>query len=215
MIHTLTTSPIAPYTIVVALAAVAALGYGIGVLREHRTARRRPTLKIELVRGDITTMQVDAIVNAAKSSLLGGGGVDGAIHRAGGPAILRECRILRETLPPFGLLAGQAVVTTAGDLPAEHVIHTVGPVWNPDRDQVAILRSCYTESLAAADRHDARTVAFPLISSGVYGWPKDDAIVQALEALRSARPWTRVETARLVMFDEDTYRTAQNLMAQN
>lgn len=165
----------------------------------------RPTLKIEIVQGDITTEKVDVIVNAAKSSLLGGGGVDGAIHRAGGPAILEECKELRRNLP-HGLYPGWAVITTAGALPAQWVVHTVGPVYDPRQDQSYVLRSCYTKSLEAADVVGARTVAFPLISAGVYGWPKDDAVKQALTAIRSAN--TQVKTVRLVVFDEDTYRIA-------
>jgi O-acetyl-ADP-ribose deacetylase (regulator of RNase III) len=165
----------------------------------------RPTLRIEIVQGDITTEKVDVIVNAAKSSLLGGGGVDGAIHRAGGPAILAECKELRRDLPD-GLPAGHALITTAGALPAQWVVHTVGPVYDPRKDLSDVLRSCYTQSLEAADVTGARTVAFPLISAGVYGWPKDDAVKQALTAIRSAN--TQVKTVRLVVFDEDTYRIA-------
>lgn len=166
---------------------------------------------IELMRGDITKQHVDAVVNAAKPSLYGGGGVDGAIHAAGGPIILAECRRLRATVVPDGLPTGQAVITSAGNMPARWVIHTVGPVYNTRDDQSMLLRSCYTSSLAAADRMGARTVAFPLISSGVYGWPVDNAIIQALAALR-ATP-TAVKTVQLVFFDDKTYRIAQQINA--
>jgi O-acetyl-ADP-ribose deacetylase (regulator of RNase III) len=166
-------------------------------------------VRIELVTGDITAEHVDAIVNAANSSLLGGGGVDGAIHRKGGPAILEECRALRASRYGRGLPVGQAVATTAGRLPARWVIHTVGPVFSTDEDRAPLLRSCYTTSLAVAAGLGARSLAFPLISSGVYRWPKDDAVLQALTALH-AEP-TPVELVRLVLFDEQTRRTAEHV----
>jgi O-acetyl-ADP-ribose deacetylase len=165
--------------------------------------------RVELVAGDITAQQVDAIVNAANSSLLGGGGVDGAIHRKGGPAILGECRDLRASRYGRGLPVGQAVATTAGRLPARWVIHTVGPVYSTDEDRAPLLRSCYTTSLAVAAGLGARSIAFPLISSGVYRWPKDDAVLQALTALH-AQP-TTMEVIRLVLFDEQTYRAAEGV----
>ena len=165
---------------------------------------------IELVEGDITEQAVDAIVNAANSSLLGGGGVDGAIHRRGGPAILAECRELRATRYPDGLPAGDAVSTSAGDLPARWVIHTVGPVYDAARDQSATLRSCYARSLAIAGELDAATIAFPLISAGAYGWPRDDALRQALTAMRETD--TTVEEARLVLFGADAYAAARRIL---
>ena len=169
-------------------------------------------MRIELHRGDITEQDVDAIVNAANSSLLGGGGVDGAIHRKGGPAILEECRALRASRYPDGLPAGEAVATTAGHLVARWVIHTVGPVYDPRRDQSATLRSCYTSSLAVADElGGAATVAFPLISAGAYGWPLEDAIRQALIALREAD--TSVAEARLVLFGDEAFATAERVFA--
>jgi len=155
---------------------------------------------ITVVRGDITTMAVDAVVNAANSSLLGGGGVDGAIHRAGGPAILAACRELRAGRLRDGLPTGQAVATTAGNLPARWVIHTVGPVWSPSEDRSALLRSAYTESLRVADELGARTVAAPAVSAGVYGWPADDAAVQAVTAARAAD--TAVAELQFVLFSE-------------
>ncbi|HZE39065.1 MAG TPA: O-acetyl-ADP-ribose deacetylase [Stackebrandtia sp.] len=155
-------------------------------------------MRIELFHGDITAQRLDAIVNAANSSLMGGGGVDGAIHRKGGPAILEECRRLRDAKYGRGLPTGQAVATTAGELPARWVIHTVGPVYAADSDRSELLRSCYRNSLAVADEIGASTVAFPLVSAGVYGWPKDDALRQAVETVRHSD--TRVERARLMLF---------------
>ena len=140
--------------------------------------------RIELVAGDITAERVDAIVNAANSSLLGGGGVDGAIHRAGGPTILEECRALRATIVPDGLPTGEAVATGAGRLAARWVIHTVGPVWpGPGPEEEArrrLLASAYRNSLAVANGLGAASVAFPAISAGIYGWPADDAALVAL-----------------------------------
>ncbi|MGJ5831334.1 O-acetyl-ADP-ribose deacetylase [Streptomyces ossamyceticus] len=155
---------------------------------------------ITLVQGDITQQSVDAIVNAANSSLLGGGGVDGAIHRRGGPAILEDCRRLRASHYGKGLPTGQAVATTAGALDARWVIHTVGPVHSQSLDRSALLASCYRESLRVADELGARTVAFP---AGVYGWPMDDAARIAVETVRSTE--TAVEEVRFVLFDERAY----------
>lgn len=169
------------------------------------TAPRPPHL--ELLAGDITRVPADAVVNAANSSLLGGGGVDGAIHRAGGPAILRECRALRAERFPDGLPTGQAVATGAGDLPARWVIHTVGPVYG--RQGGDLLADCYRNCLAVADTLGARTVAFPLISAGAYGWPREEAIRTAVDTLRGTA--TSVETATLVLFDADTLRLARQL----
>jgi O-acetyl-ADP-ribose deacetylase (regulator of RNase III) len=159
--------------------------------------------RVELITGDITEQEVDAIVNAANSSLLGGGGVDGAIHRKGGPEILAECRDLRATVYRDGLPTGQAVATTAGRLPARWVIHTVGPVWAKTIDRTELLRDCYTNSLRVAGELGARSVAFPLISAGIYGWPKRDAARQALTVLATAE-----QDVRLVLFDEATWSEA-------
>ncbi|GAB3797315.1 O-acetyl-ADP-ribose deacetylase [Micromonospora zhanjiangensis] len=169
-------------------------------------------MRIELVQGDITDERVDAVVNAANSSLLGGGGVDGAIHRRGGPEILAECRELRAGRYADGLPTGQAVATTAGRLPARWVIHTVGPVWSRREDRSALLRDCYANSMRVADELGATSVAFPLISAGVYGWPVDDAVTQALGVLRAARPAT-VAQARLVLFGADTFAVAERIHA--
>ncbi len=156
-------------------------------------------VEIRLVQGDITEQAVDAVVNAANSSLLGGGGVDGAIHRRGGPGILAACRDLRASHYGKGLPTGAAVATTAGRLPARWVIHTVGPVWSRDEDRSALLASCYRESLRVADELGARTVAFPAISTGIYGWPMDDGARIAVDTVRSVR--TTVEEVRFVLFD--------------
>ncbi|MEV6020597.1 MULTISPECIES: O-acetyl-ADP-ribose deacetylase [unclassified Streptomyces] len=158
---------------------------------------------ITLVRGDITRQSVDAVVNAANSSLLGGGGVDGAIHRRGGPAILAECRKLRAGHYGKGLPTGRAIATTAGDLDARWVIHTVGPRYSQEDDRSELLASCYRESLRVADELGARTVAFPAVSAGIYGWPMDDAARIAVETVRAAG--TDVEEVRFVLFDERAY----------
>ncbi|MDQ0765088.1 O-acetyl-ADP-ribose deacetylase [Streptomyces canus] len=159
---------------------------------------------IKLVQGDITRESADAIVNAANSSLLGGGGVDGAIHRRGGPAILADCRKLRAGHHGKGLPTGKAVATTAGDLDARWVIHTVGPRYSQEEDRSELLASCYRESLRVADELGARTVAFPAVSAGIYGWPIDDAARIAVETVRETE--TAVEEARFVLFDEKAYQ---------
>jgi O-acetyl-ADP-ribose deacetylase (regulator of RNase III) len=156
-------------------------------------------VQVTVVQGDITTQQVDAVVNAANSRMRGGGGVDGAIHRAGGPAVLDDC--VRRF--PSGLATGDAGWTTAGELPAQWVIHVVGPNYAAGQRDRSLLASCYSRALAVADELGARTVAFPLVSAGIYGWPKDDAIAAAVETLRSTP--TSVVEARLVAFDDATY----------
>lgn len=161
-------------------------------------------VQITLVRGDITTQAVDAVVNAANSSLLGGGGVDGAIHRAGGPDILAECRALRAGPLRDGLATGRAVATTAGALPARWVIHTVGPVWSASEDRSGLLASCHVESLRVADEMGAATVAFPAISTGVYGYPVHEAAPVALAAVSGAA--TSVVEARFVLFGEEVHQ---------
>jgi O-acetyl-ADP-ribose deacetylase (regulator of RNase III) len=158
--------------------------------------------QLTVVRGDITDQHVDAVVNAANSSLLGGGGVDGAIHRKGGPDILAECRELRASRFGEGLPTGQAVATTAGRLSARWVIHTVGPVWSASEDRSGQLVSCYRESLRVARELGARTVAFPAISTGVYRWPLDDGARIAARTVRaetSAGPGA-LEAVRVVVF---------------
>jgi O-acetyl-ADP-ribose deacetylase (regulator of RNase III) len=159
-------------------------------------------MRIEAVQGDITEQRVDAIVNAANSSLLGGGGVDGAIHRRGGPAILAECRRVRADRYPDGLPTGQAVATAAGDLAARWVIHTVGPVYSRDPDPAALLASCHAESLRVAGELGAASVAFPAISTGVYGYPVHLAAPVAIGAVRDAA--SNVDLVRFVLFDTQT-----------
>ena len=163
--------------------------------------------RIELVQGDITRQDVDAIVNAANTSLLGGGGVDGAIHGAGGPAILAECRKIG------GCPTGEAVITTGGDLPARHVIHTVGPVWHGGKSNEAeLLASAYRRSLEVADANGLKTVAFPSISTGAYGYPIERAAKVALTAVAEHLAGdTSVEVVRFVLFtarDLDVYAQA-------
>jgi O-acetyl-ADP-ribose deacetylase (regulator of RNase III) len=156
-------------------------------------------MRITVIRGDITEQQVDAVVNAANRQMRGGGGVDGAIHAAGGPAILADCK---ERFP-HGLATGEAGWTGAGDLPATWVIHVVGPNFTAGERERNLLTSCYANALRVADELGARTVAFPLVSAGVYGWPLEDAVDAALETLRGTP--TEVEEARLVAFGRDVY----------
>ncbi|WP_405843238.1 O-acetyl-ADP-ribose deacetylase [Streptomyces platensis] len=168
---------------------------------------------LTLIQGDITEQAVDAVVNAANSSLLGGGGVDGAIHRRGGPEILDECRALRAAQYGRGLPTGQAVATTAGRLPARWVIHTVGPVWAKSEDRSELLASCYRESLRVAGDLGARTVAFPAVSTGVYGWPLADGARAAVATVRAAVAASpdAFDEIRFVVFDDrarETYETA-------
>src|SRR5690242_4192795 len=144
-------------------------------------------MQLSVVQGDITRQRVDAVVNAANRRMRGGGGVDGAIHRAGGPAVLEDCR----RRFPDGLATGEAGWTTAGELPARWVIHVVGPNYAAGERDRALLTSCYRNALAIADELGALSLAFPLVSAGIYGWPKDDAIAAAVETLRSARTQVR------------------------
>jgi O-acetyl-ADP-ribose deacetylase (regulator of RNase III) len=167
-------------------------------------------VRIELVEGDITRQAVDAVVNAANTSLMGGGGVDGAIHAAGGPEILAHCQRIRRESYPQGVPIGAAVATTGGRLPARWIIHTVGPVYRREVDQAHLLRSCYTSSLTVAESLGAEVVAFPLISAGIFGWPKEDAVAQALAALRAAT--TSVSIVRMVLFGQSTYDTAVRMV---
>jgi O-acetyl-ADP-ribose deacetylase len=160
-------------------------------------------VRITVKRGDISEQQVDAVVNAANTSLLGGGGVDGAIHRRGGRSILAECQELRRNSLPGGLPTGQAVATAAGDLPARWVIHVVGPVYSSREDRSALLASCYREALRVADSLPARSVAFPAVSAGIYGWPVDDAARIAVETVRCTP--SRVLEARFVLFTDEAY----------
>jgi O-acetyl-ADP-ribose deacetylase (regulator of RNase III) len=152
--------------------------------------------------GDITLQDVDAIVNAANSSLMGGGGVDGAIHRAGGPGILQACREIRRTQYPAGLPTGEAVITTAGNLPAQYVIHTVGPVYGQHNGSEAqLLAACYQNSLRLATSHSLTSVAFPAISTGVFGYPLSEAAAVSSEAVMEFLAGDEiVKEVRLIFF---------------
>ena len=163
-------------------------------------------MRLEVVQGDITAESVDAIVNAANSSLLGGGGVDGAIHRAAGPELLEACRGLN------GCPTGDAKATPGFRLPARWVVHTVGPVWRGGSSgEAALLASCYRRSLEVADEVGARSVAFPAISTGIYGYPAEEAATIAVDTIRSTP--TSVELIRLVAFDDRTRRLYESLLA--
>jgi O-acetyl-ADP-ribose deacetylase (regulator of RNase III) len=169
--------------------------------------------RVLVTTGDITTVRVDVIVNAANSSLLGGGGVDGAIHRRGGPAILEACRELRRTRYPNGLPTGEAVLTTAGNLPARFVAHTVGPIWGQNEPAATLLASCYRNCLTLADEQGLESVAFPAISTGVYGYPKDAAAEVASQAIADILAAARsIRSVQLVFFsagDRDTFVSNQ------
>ncbi len=162
--------------------------------------------KIECILGDITTVSVDAIVNAANNSLMGGGGVDGAIHRAGGPAILEECRKIVEQ--QGGCRTGEAVITTAGNLPSNHVIHTVGPVWRSgDYNEEQLLANCYQNSLQVALENQIETIAFPNISTGIYGFPKDKAAVISVKTIQKVlNSSPNLKKVLIVSFDEENYQ---------
>ncbi len=163
-------------------------------------------MKIELLQDDITKLAVDAIVNAANETLLGGGGVDGAIHRAAGPELLAECRTLN------GCETGQAKITNGYRLPAKHVIHTVGPIWyGGSRNEETLLRNCYLNSLQLADKQGLTSVAFPNISTGVYRFPKERAAEIAVEAVKSYQPKS-VEKVIFVCFDKENFEIYKRLL---
>ncbi len=169
-------------------------------------------MKLELVKGDITVENVEAIVNAANSSLLGGGGVDGAIHRKGGSAILEECRMIRARQGKCE--TGEAVITTAGNLPAQYVIHTVGPVWNGgQKDEYQKLRNCYFNVLKICVNENIRTVSFPNISCGIYRFPKELAAMVALETVQSFPKKNEIDLVRFVCFDDENHEIYRNKMA--
>ncbi|MFK7847321.1 MAG: O-acetyl-ADP-ribose deacetylase [Rhodothermales bacterium] len=173
-------------------------------------------ITIRLVRGDITNEQVDAIVNAANSSLMGGGGVDGAIHKKGGPDILEECKVIRSELYPDGLPTGEAISTTAGAMPAKRVIHTVGPVWNGgEENESNLLANAYRNSLMQARHESLRSIAFPSISTGVYGYPINEASKIALKTVAAyiSNHKENFDEVRFVLFsdkDLEIYRTSIN-----
>ncbi|NLD77127.1 MAG: O-acetyl-ADP-ribose deacetylase [Acidimicrobiales bacterium] len=169
--------------------------------------------QIQVERGDITRQTLDAIVNAANSSLLGGGGVDGAIHRAAGPSLLAECREIRRTTYPNGLPTGEAVATGAGDLPCRWVIHTVGPDRRAGQTDPKLLASCFDSSLAEAVRVGARSMAFPAVSAGVYAWPVEQVAEIAVRAVRSSPLMSDIELVRFVLFDEIVLGAFQSALA--
>ena len=165
----------------------------------------------ELVVGDITKLEVDAIVNAANSTLLGGGGVDGAIHRAAGPELLAECRELRRTRLPDGLPTGRAVLTGGHRLPARHVIHTVGPVYHAVSNPAELLADAYRSSLALAEEHGLRSIAFPAISTGVYGYPREEAAVVVRQVLAEF-PYRSLERVVLCFFKDGDRAVAARIL---
>ena len=168
-------------------------------------------MKISLLQGDITTLAVDAIVNAANTSLLGGGGVDGAIHRAGGPKILAECMVIRNK--QGGCKTGEAVITSAGNLKARFVIHTVGPVWNGGvHDEASLLRNAYENSLKLATAYAVRTIAFPNISTGIYHFPKDKAAMIAIEAVKNFEMPTSLDEVIFCCFDDENFLLYEKLL---
>ena len=171
--------------------------------------------KIELVTGDITTMQVDAIVNAANSSLLGGGGVDGAIHRAGGKAILDECIKIRNK--QGGCKVGEAVITTAGNMPAKYVIHTVGPVWSQSKSGAdQLLANAYRNSLKLAVENGVKTIAFPNLSTGIYHFPKDEAAQIAILTVGDfLANHDQIDKVIFVCFDEENYQIYHALLQRS
>jgi O-acetyl-ADP-ribose deacetylase (regulator of RNase III) len=169
--------------------------------------------QVEAVEGDITDQEVDAVVNAANSSLLGGSGVDGAIHRAAGPALLEACRILRRTSLPDGLPVGQAVATDAGDLFARWVIHTVGPNRHAGQTDPALLASCFSSSLAEAVRVGARSLAFPAVSAGAYGWDVEEVARTAVASVRSAPELADLDLVRFVLFGPAALRAFTTALA--
>jgi len=166
-------------------------------------------MQLQLIKGDITQIEVEAVVNAANSSLLGGGGVDGAIHRAGGQAILDECIQIRNR--QGGCPTGEAVITAAGNLPAKYVIHTVGPVWNGgNKNEAEKLRLCYFNTLKLASEYQLKSIAFPNISTGVYGYPKAEAAKIAIETVQECN-LPHIETIIFVCFDAENYDLYQSI----
>ncbi|MNL38871.1 O-acetyl-ADP-ribose deacetylase [compost metagenome] len=168
-------------------------------------------MKIELLKADITEIEVDAIVNAANTSLLGGGGVDGAIHRKGGKAILEECIQIRNR--QGGCKTGEAVITTAGNLPSKYVIHTVGPVWNGDKGEKSkLLADCYTNSLNLAIQNGIKSIAFPNISTGIYHFPKDKAAEIAVRTVKDFDRSDEIEKVVFVCFDDENCKIYKSLL---
>src|SRR5690348_3899631 len=171
-------------------------------------------MRVEAILGDITTERVDAVVNAANRSLLGGGGVDGAIHRAAGPRLLAACRTVRRDAYPDGLPVGEAVATTGADLSARWVVHTVGPNWHRGERDPRLLRSCFTRSLDIAAEVGARSVAFPAVSAGVYGWAPATVAATAVEAVHDEQHGAGVELVRFVLFSDAVHDEFVRALAQ-
>jgi len=169
---------------------------------------------LEILKADITEIQVDAIVNAANTSLLGGGGVDGAIHRKGGKAILDECIQIRNK--QGGCKTGEAVITTAGNLPSKFVIHTVGPVWNGDKEEKSkLLEDCYTNSLELAFQHNIKTIAFPNISTGIYHFPKAKAAEIAIKTVKNFNKNSEIDKVIFVCFDDENYEIYKSILEKD
>ncbi len=169
-------------------------------------------MTVQLIKGDITAIEVDGIVNAANSKLIGGGGVDGAIHRAGGPGIMDELKEIRES--QGGCPVGEAVITTAGRLPAGKVIHTVGPVWSGgDKGEAEKLENAYLNSLKIAEKHNLKSISFPNISTGVYGYPKDKAAEIAIRTIKNYLPSTNLEKILFVCFEDESYQIYENRLS--
>ena len=176
------------------------------------TVVRQETI-LEVRKGDITRERVDVIVNAANTSLLGGGGVDGAIHQAGGPAIMEACTEIRQERG--GIATGEAVLTTAGELSARYVIHTAGPVWHGGKNgEIRLLAKCYRNSLLLADKHGQKSIVFPNISTGIYGFPKQKAAEIALKTVRKylSEGKTKLERLSFICYDDENYQLYKQLM---
>ena len=168
-------------------------------------------MKIKVIKGDITTIETDAIVNAANTSLLGGGGVDGAIHRKGGTKIIEECIAIRNK--QGGCNVGEAVITSSGNLPSKYVIHTVGPVWNGDKEEKKkLLENCYQNCLELAVKNHIKTIAFPNISTGIYHFPKDKAATIAIETVSNFNQKDKIDEVVFVCFDDDNYDLYQKIL---
>ncbi len=167
-------------------------------------------MQLEIIQGDITKLVVDAIVNAANSSLMGGGGVDGAIHRAAGPELLDECREIRRTQHPDGLPTGHAVITKGYRLPAKYVIHTVGPIYNKEKDPARLLADAYRNSLRIAEENMLKSIAFPAISTGVFGYPKEEA-ARIVKQIISDYPFKSIQKVILCYFSAQDAAIAEQM----